>query len=290
MSWLLLTLLSAFMLATADALTKRYFPPGETRAAMAARFVLSGLWLLPWVPWAQLPTLPVGLWGVLAVLIPLDMLAFWLYVRAITLAPLSRTLPYLSFSPVFTLLTGYLLLGEAISPRGALGIALIAAGAWCLNLAPSRGWRGLLAPFSAVLAEQGTRLMLMAALLFSLTATIGKAALAYLPGLPFAALYSVVLALVAALGMRLQGPRWWRSTPPRPWAMLAVSLAMAVMVLSHFVAIEHVSVAYMVAIKRTSLVFGLIYGLVWFREPAFGRNLLAALVMLVGVVLISLPA
>ena len=290
MTWLLLTLLSAFMLATADALTKRYFPPGETRAAIAARFVLSGLWLLPWVPWAQLGSLPAGLWGVLALLIPLDILAFWLYVRAITLAPLSRTLPYLSFSPVFTLLSGYVLLGEAISARGALGIGLIAAGAWCLNLAPSRGWRGIIAPFGAVLAEQGTRLMLMAALLFSLTATIGKAALNYLPGLPFAALYSAVLGVVAGVGMRLQGPRLWQTATPRPWAMLGVSLAMAVMVWSHFVAIEHVTVAYMIAIKRTSLVFGLIYGLVWFREPAFGRNLLAALIMLAGVVLISLPA
>lgn len=278
------------MLATADALTKRFFPPGETRAAIASRFVLSGLWLLPWVPWRQLGSLPAGLWGVLGVLIPLDILAFWLYVRAITLAPLSRTLPYLSFSPVFSLLSAYVLLGEAINARGALGIALIAAGAWCLNLAPSRGWRGLLMPFGAVLAEQGTRLMLMAALLFSLTATIGKAALGYLPGLPFAALYSVVLALVAGVGMRLQGPHLWQHHAPRPWAMVGVSLAMAVMVLSHFVAIEHVTVAYMVAIKRTSLVFGLIYGLVWFREPAFGRNLLAALIMLAGVVLIGTPA
>ena len=124
--------------------------------------------------------------------------------------------------------------------------------------------------------------MLMAALLFSLTATIGKAALNYLPGLPFAALYSAVLAVVAGVGMRPQGPRLWQTATPRPWAMLGVSLAMAVMVWSHFVAIEHVTVAYMIAIKRTSLVFGLIYGLVWFREPAFGRNLLAALIMLAG--------
>jgi len=33
----------------------------------------------------------------------------------------------------------------------------------------------------------------------------------------------------------------------------------------------------------------LLYGLLWFREPAFLRSLLAALVMLAGVTLISWP-
>ena len=141
----------------------------------------------------------------------------------------------------------------------------------------------------AVVEEPGARLMVLAALVFSLTAAIGKAALQYLPGLGFGALYAVVLALVTAIGMRMRGAYLWRASPARPWAALAVSLAMAVMVASHFIAIEQVPVAYMVAIKRTSLLFGLVYGLWWFREPAFLRSLVAALVMLAGVTLISWP-
>ncbi|MDH4381377.1 MAG: DMT family transporter [Gammaproteobacteria bacterium] len=289
MIWFLLTLLSAFMLATSDALTKRYFPATEMRAAIASRFVLSAVWFLPWVPWAKLSSLPAGLWGCLALLIPLDLIAFWLYVRAITTAPLSRTLPYLSLSPVFTLLAGHWLLGEAVSLHGAAGVGLIALGAWCLNLGTVKGWRGLIAPLWAVLEEPGARLMVLAALVFSVTAAIGKAALQYLPGLEFCALYAVVLGLVTGLGMRVRGNYVWRASPARPWAALALSLTMAVMVASHFIAIEHVPVAYMVAIKRTSLLFGLLYGLLWFREPAFLRSLLAALVMLAGVTLISWP-
>jgi drug/metabolite transporter (DMT)-like permease len=141
----------------------------------------------------------------------------------------------------------------------------------------------------AVAQEKGAQLMLLAALLFSVTAAVGKAALQYLSGPDFAALYAVVLALVTGVGMALQRRRLWQSGVPRPWAALAVSIAMAVMVMSHFIAIEHAPVAYMIAAKRTSLLFGLLYGLWWFREPAFGRSLFAASLMLAGVALVSWP-
>jgi drug/metabolite transporter (DMT)-like permease len=63
---------------------------------------------------------------------------------------------------------------------------------------------------------------------------------------------------------------------------------MAVMVLTHFLAIERVEAAYMIAVKRTSLLFGILYGALLFRERRLGRNLLAGSLMLAGVALIAL--
>jgi drug/metabolite transporter (DMT)-like permease len=58
------------------------------------------------------------------------------------------------------------------------------------------------------------------------------------------------------------------------------------MVVTHFYAIAHIEVAYMVAVKRTSLLFGLLYGAWLFGETGLQKNLLAGLLMVLGVFLI----
>jgi len=55
-------------------------------------------------------------------------------IQAIRSSPLALTLPYLAFTPVFVALTGLLVLGERIPPRGLAGIGLVVLGAWMLNL------------------------------------------------------------------------------------------------------------------------------------------------------------
>lgn len=61
---------------------------------------------------------------------------------------------------------------------------------------------------------------------------------------------------------------------------------MAAMVVTHFYAIEHIEVAYMIAVKRTSLLFGMLYGAWLFRETGLVKNLVAGAMMVLGVYLI----
>jgi len=42
----------------------------------------------------------------------------------------------------------------------------------------------------------------------------------------------------------------------------------------------------MIAVKRTSLLFGILYGALWFRERGLGRHLIAGLLMVAGIFLI----
>jgi drug/metabolite transporter (DMT)-like permease len=57
-----------------------------------------------------------------------------LYQRAIQIAPLSLTIPYLSFSPALLLLTAYVILGETPSHLGLLGVGVVTAGGYLLSL------------------------------------------------------------------------------------------------------------------------------------------------------------
>ena len=60
------------------------------------------------------------------------------------------------------------------------------------------------------------------------------------------------------------------------------------MIYTHFLALQRVEVAYMIAVKRTSLLFGIIYGVLLFRETGLSTRLPAGLLMIAGVFVILL--
>jgi len=288
MAWLVLSLVSAFFLATADAVTKRYLSGCRPGEMTIIRFGSIGVLLLPllWVePWPQLPP---PFWGLLGVAVPIEILAMWLYMKAIRASPLSHTLPYLAFTPVFNILTGYLGLGETVSPVGLAGILLVVSGAWLLNLAKSSdGTSAFMAPFKAILREEGSRLMLITAALYSVNSVVGKGMLGYASPLFLGSFYFLLIAVVAGFVFVRKGDGSWASMRKHPWAILFVGIFMAAMVLSHFYAVIRIEVAYMVAVKRTSLLFGILYGAWLFNEKGLAHHLLAGALMVAGVFLIA---
>jgi len=287
--WLSLSLLCAFSLAATDAATKAWLKDYRARELALVRFTTTGMILSPLTASLDpLSRLPLGFWLWIMALVPLEMAAMLLYMKAIRDHPLSLTLPYLAFTPVLVILTGYLLLGERIDPEGVLGILLVVAGTWMLNQehARFRDWRSWGAPFVAILHEPGSRMMLGVALLYSLTSAMGKGAMQYMDGGQFGAFYFLLLAAASVLLFAAPQPpiliRIWR----RPWAVVAVGILNGVMVYTHFLALQRVEVAYMIAVKRTSLLFGILFGALFFRERGLWIHLLAGGLMLGGLFLI----
>ena len=180
MSWLFITLLSAFCLASADAVTKKYLSDYRADALVVIRFTMPGILVLPLLIYTGIPKLELAFWGWVALVIPLEIVAMTLYSQAIRDTSLALTLPYFAFTPVFNILPGYLILGEQVALMGVMGILLVVAGAWLLNVEHAKGgdYFDVIAPFKAIVRERGSRLMLMAAMIYSVAAVIGKAALA----------------------------------------------------------------------------------------------------------------
>jgi len=291
MSWIALALICAFTLASADAAAKAWLRDFTAEELLVVRFCLPGLLMTPLLIGLPSPAdLPWAFWGWMAVMLPLELLAMWLYVVAIRDHPLSLTLPYLAFTPVFVVGVAWMLLGEQVSARGILGILLVVAGAWVLNSAQAhrRSWRGWVAPFVAILDEPGSRMMLGVAALYALTATLGKGAMRYLPPESFGAFYFALLGIAVALVIVLPRPDRLARLARRPWAVLTVGGLLGIMVFTHFLAIQKVEVAYMIAVKRTSLLFGIVYGALLFREPGMAARLPAGVLMLTGVAVIAL--
>ncbi len=288
MHWLPITLICAFSIASADAATKSWLQGYSAWELALVRFTMTGALLAPVLWFFPLGDPEPGFWAWMLGLAPLEILAMLLYMQAIRDHPLSLTMPYLAFTPVFVVLTGWLVLGESIDGAGLIGIALVVAGGWLLNVvhASLRDWRTWFDPLHAILNEPGSRLMLGVAAIYSMTSVMGKGAQQYTTPEAMGAFYYVAIGLVTAIIFSLRDPGILRRTLRRPAAVFAVAGMNAVMVITHFVAISMVEVAYMISVKRTSLLFGIIFGAIWFREDGLVSRLPAGILMVFGVYLI----
>ncbi|MCF8061293.1 MAG: DMT family transporter [Deltaproteobacteria bacterium] len=286
MAWLLLALTAALATAVVDTLSKKFFSDltafemGLIRLVYALPCLVAGFVLIP------RPELDAVFWTCIAVGLPLEVTALLCYMRAIKVSPLSLTVPFLAFTPAFVILTGYLFLGETLSLQGILGIALVVVGSYVLNLSHARErW---LAPIFAVFREQGSWLMLLTSFIFSFTATLGKVAILHSSPPFFGVTYFLcVLGLMLLISPAVPGVRAAHLFL-RPGPAMIIGLSTAVMVFSHTYAISLVEAAYMLSIKRTSLLFGVILGGLVFREVRIRERLLGAFIMLTGVFLIAL--
>ncbi len=285
MNWFSLSLLCAFSLASADTLTKWRLADYSEEELVLARLVVPAALLSPILLYHPLPYLPLQFWMWIAGAIPLEIVAMLLYMQAIKHSPLYLTLPYLAFTPIFTALTGYFLLGERIGITGISGIALITAGAFLLNV--RHIGKGILEPFKAILREKGSRMMMAVALIYGLTSVLVKGALQYCPPITFGAFYYLLVGTASLLYFMSKNHGIPASIFRKPQWVLAAALLSMVMALSHFLALDATKAAYMIAVKRTSLLFGVIFGAILFGEKDFRLHFLAGVIMVAGVALIS---
>lgn len=287
MAWFFPAILSAVSLATADAVTKRYFSDasayemGLVRLLSALPWILLSLFFIPWVR-------PDGVFFLcILIALPMEATAFFCYMKALKASPLSLTLPFLAFTPGFVIVTGWLVLGEKITAGGFLGIVMIVTGSYVLNL--SKVTSGFLGPFRAIAREPGSKLMLLVSFIYAFTSVIGKLAVLHSNPYVFGSLYNITLtALMVALIPFSRAADPVKEITKKPFAGLMLGAAVSISVFSHFIAISMVQAAYMISIKRMSLLFGVLYGAWLFREERIMERLTGAVLMLIGAFLIGL--
>jgi len=73
----------------------------------------------------------------------------------------------------------------------------------------------------------------------------------------------------------------------RPFPGVVIGLVMALMIFCHTYAISLVEAAYMLSVKRSSLLFSVILGAVVFKEEGIGERFSGAVIMMAGVCVIG---
>ncbi len=285
MSWVALALGAAFLSAAEDGVAKATVRAASPWIVAWAPFLFGAPFLLILLPGADRGLLDGAFYAATAASLPLEIVAVFLYIHAIQRSPLSLTIPFLSLTPVFTMPISYVLIGEVPGLLGAAGVVLVAIGAYTLNIhARHTGWTG---PIRAIAREPGSWMMVGVALIYAVTSALGKIAVLHSSPVFFGAVYSLLLAVtVGAVAARFS-PGIWGTVRIHVRPLVIIGALYGAMAVCHFKAIELAPVAYMIALKRTSILFAVILGRVFFRERALRQRLLGALLMLAGAVLIS---
>lgn len=284
MEWFTLSLACAFLTATTATITKTIIRSND-------EFVIGWLRILICFPlFAALfmlvpkPPLTVTFWKNIMILLPLELSAFLLYLRSIKISPLSLTFPFFGLTPVFSIVFAHLILKERIPFLGCLGIAIFAIGIYLLNA--NTASQNLLEPIKRIYKEKGSLLMILAAFIYSITSTLGKKGVLLSTPVVFPAVYFPAFLAVYTIFIAF----WSKKNKVAVkldkkliFLLLFSAVTFMATVILHFKAISMIQAPYMIAVKRTSLLFSVLYGGIVLKEENMRFRLLGALVMLIGI-------
>ncbi len=284
--WIIFSLLTAFSLATSDALTKRALSSRDEYFVAWARLLFALPVLIVNLIFVDIPDLDRTFWTATLCALPLEIIAIILYTKALKISPMSTTMPFLALTPLFLIFMSSLILGEKVSLQGGLGIIVMALGSYTLNIHKIR--RTLWEPLKAIGREKGSVMMIIVAFIFSITSSLGKMAIEHSSPIFFGSFYFIlVTALFTPVALKKNRNKPLL-TKKDVIPLFFIGVTYAMMIVFHMIAMSMASVAYMISIKRTSLLFSIFYGHVLFREEKIVEKAIGGAIMFAGFLLIIL--
>jgi uncharacterized membrane protein len=285
MLWVFYALMSAFSFSTSDAFTKKVSSEVDDKIVLLSRYLFGFPLAVIILMFEGIPHVDNIFWYIFIPFIPLEVFAYFLYIKAIRKTPISLVAPLLSFTPVFLILTSFLILGELPSVYGVYGILLVVIGAYVLNISPKIG---LLGPFKSLFSEKGSIYMLTVALIFSITASLSKILVQSSSPMFASAIYLLFLSIVIFIILLIYQRKNLIYLKTNFKELLPTGFFYGLMAIFHNLAITLAIVPYMMSIKRTSSIFSVFYGHFWFNEKNMKFRIFGTCIMVLGAAIIIL--
>ena len=308
MLWIFLALLGAVSNAAYFIIVKKYIAALDPKILTGIGFTLGGCLLFVVSALKGFPGIGPDFFPAVATTVILNICGLSLIFKALSSSDLSLSVPMLSFTPVFLIGTSYVILNEAPSLFGFIGICIIVSGSYVLNI--SAGHEHVLDPVRSMMRNRGSWYMLIVAFLFAVSINFDKIAL--LNSDPFFGMALTVMSigiaflLISAYSLtvntrqnrdqpevlRVKAGQPDRAVPEKKFVILALLIGL-------FVAIEAASinvaytlqiVPYVIAIKRLSIIFMVLYGTIVLSEGDLGKRVTGAIIMVAGAIIILLFA
>jgi drug/metabolite transporter (DMT)-like permease len=284
--WLILGILTAFFEAVKDVFSKQNLKKSDEYVVAWSLSFFSVIFLAPWVLYTGIPTLNTQFAIALLIGSSINAVTSVLYIKAIKVSDLSLTVPLVALTPLFMLLTSPLIVGEYPKFFDYIGILLIVAGSYLLNIKEKS--QGYLAPFKALLKEPGPKFMLIVAFLWSITSNFDKIGVQNSsPIFWLFSLFGTMSVLLLPILLH-KTPNPSRKIFQQLPMLAAMGFFNAVGVLCQMQALTLTLVVQVIAIKRTSVLMGVLFGHFIFKEQDIQQRLLGATIMILGVFFISL--
>ncbi len=234
----------------------------------------------------EIPEWDILLLSISAVVLVLQIVSNLFYFRAIKSSDLSLTIPIISFSPLFVLASSFLILEEYPGIWDILGMFFVVGGSYILKIKNQKG--GYLVPLQLLFRENGPRLMLGVAFIWSLISTFNKIGIEKSSPIFWAALTSTVLAIVMTPVMLYQSQENVKFIPDNIFYLFLIGILQGLTMLCFMQAVKLTLVAQAVSVKRSSILFSALFGHLFLQEPGIQERMTGATVMLLGVAIVTL--
>ncbi len=268
---------------------------GAALVGFAGSFIIYGFPTIQtkfWVPFGITALLGVGIQ--------------YCSVRSKKLEDLSIVTPLSSATPMFLILTSWVVLRESPSTWGRIGIGCIALGAYILYLggkpvsvpAPverllPRAWHGPAAywfgPWLRLFSSRGARLALLQAWLGAVAISFDK--LVVLNSNPLFRTGSIfAVSALCLFAFSFSRGKWQKISKDDGilWRLLLIGVAIGVTDILYNFGYYHGFAAYVGSLKRTQVLWTVILAWLVLKEGYVGRRLAGSAVMVAGVILLSL--
>jgi len=286
MLWLPLALLTALSEALKDVFGKLILAKTDVYVVAFALRLFSLPFILPLLFFIEIPVIKPAFYVALITGGLLNVVVTVLYMKAIKHSDLSITVPFITFTPLFLLISSPLIIGEYPNIWGMSGVIIIVLGSYVMNLKYRS--RSFFEPFKMLLSEKGPRYMLAVAFLWSITANFDKMGIVNSSPLFWVVSISVFLSVMMFLLLIVMSRSKIAQLKTHYKGLLPVGLFSAASLIFQMLALEMTLVAYVISIKRTSALMGVIFGYFVFKEKGIKQRLIGTIIMLIGVLMIAL--
>lgn len=194
--------------------------------------------------------------------------------------PLAR-----GIAPVVVPVAAILLLGEHITGIALVGIATVTIGVYIVHV-PRLAWRAMLAPLR-VLNSGAVGYAIMTGAVIASYSIVDKWTIA--TGVPPAwyAYFTIPMAALLLTPFALRRARPVAEWSENPGPIVIVSVLMTTGYLLVLYALRFAPVSYVAPVREVAIVFGTILGVVVLGEPHGRQRIVGALLIVIGVVLLS---
>jgi len=286
MSWFIFAISTAFLESVRDIFNKKTVSQIDEYILVFSFNLLTAIFAFPLLFLSDIPNLGNNYFYALIAIGLFNTIAFLLFFKAIKASDLSIVAPITTLSPIFLLITSPILVGEFPNAIGILGIFIIVIGAYVLKFQDKTS--GYLAPFKSLIKETGAKLMFGVVLVWSITANVDKIGVQNSSPIiwTITAHLSVALFILPIV--------FWKSKvniqnfKSNFRNLILIGFINTLAILCQMSALQLALVSFVIAVKRTSALFNVLWGWLIFREQGIKERIAGSIIMILGVVVITL--
>lgn len=285
--WLLPGFLCSFFYAVQGIILKILLQKGINKyVATLSIFVFELPFMAGYLYMVGLPEIQPGYYPAFFVSFGINLLAMTCLVIAIEKTDVSIVYIYLGLTPLYILLTGYIILGEFPTITGVVGIILMFLGTYYINI--KGNFVSWIDPFRNIWSNRGSVIALLVAALWSVSAPVDKVAVQNSSPIFYMTMFNI-LFIIAYFPFITGKTRKNLPEIRKVFHILVFLGAISfLMIFFQFHALLLAEVSYIISFKRGGFLFTILFGILIFKEKPGRETFIGSLMMALGLFFLAI--